>query len=111
MFVPSMPNRHWDQWGMPPRFPMLPGLWQVPMILAGLGGRFGQWGSGSPNMPGSIQFLGLGMNRFASAFMNGYNKGQSEYTRQQAAQMRMYSENLEIQHDRQMREYSQIYAL
>jgi hypothetical protein len=110
-FVPSVANRHHGEWGREPRFPFLPPLWQLPWIFGGLSQQLGQWGSGSPNMPGSVQFLSLGMGRFGQAFMNGYQRGQAQYAAQSLQQQKLYSAQLEQKLQSELDDYSQIFAL
>ena len=99
----SPPARGPGMWGMPRRFPMLPPLWQIPMLFSQIGMGFGQFGSGM------VSPLGFGLNRYTLAFMNGMQKGQLQYSKQMREQMEMQADQLEQQAQVELDDYNRAF--
>jgi hypothetical protein len=110
LYVPPFPNRPPHQWGREPQYGMTPEPWQVPMIFQGLAGQLGMWGSGSPQMPGSVQYLAGNMGMFSGAYMKGYMQGQEAVQRLKFNQLRQTAAELELKQSRELNEYGDIFA-
>jgi hypothetical protein len=90
-------------WGMPRRFGMIPPLWQVPMLFSQVGMGLGRIGSPMTAM------LGFGLNRYTLAFMNGMQRGQAQYARQQRDLMDMQADQLETHMQQELDDYNQVF--
>jgi hypothetical protein len=99
----SPPARGPGMWGTPRRFPMLPPLWQIPMLFAQTGMGLGQFGSGF------VSPLGFGLNRYTLAFMNGMQKGQLQYTKQMREQMDLQADLADQQLQVELDDYNRAF--
>lgn len=99
----SPPARGPGMWGMPRRFPMLPPLWQIPMLFSQIGMGLGQFGSGM------LSPLGFGLNRYTLAFMNGMQKGQAQYTKQMREQMDLQADMADQQLQTELDDYNRVF--
>jgi hypothetical protein len=103
MYIPARPDRGPGGWGKPRQFPMLPAMWQVPGIYAGVGQQLGILG-----WP-RLAMLGMGLNRFTNAFMDGYQRGQIQYTKQQEQQLKLYRDQINLEMDQKLEEYERVF--
>lgn len=99
----SPPARGPGMWGTPRAFPMMPPLWQIPMLFSRIGMGFNMFGSPL------VAMLGFGLNKYTLAFMTGMQKGQAQYSRQMRDMMDMQADQLEQEQQRELDDYNETF--
>lgn len=102
-YTPQMATNRTGLWGRPRQFPMLPPLWQIPMLFSAVGSQLGMFG-----WP-RLAMLGLGLNRYTLAFMTGMQKGQAQFSREQEHQMKLHRDAIDQEMEETLQEYERTF--